>query len=127
MSVPFNLQKTLTVAGFLLLLVTLRTGGSNADGPGGGCTQGCHRDAYWKKDGECIRAESTTCCTDAWAVATGGSRQDLEDDVKHWIDDVDCTEICTGKSDSVAYPWSPINPPLGLFGTFKECICVTNP
>lgn len=125
-----TLGRTLTrswmaAAGLILGGITWGPGVLTADGPGGGCSEGCHRDAYWKKDGDCIRAEKTTCCTDAWAVATGGSRQNLTDDVKHWIDADPCTELCVEKSDSVAYPWDPINPPVEEFGTFTECICST--
>ncbi len=97
-----------------------------ADPPelGGGCSQGCHVDQYWKDGSACVKADIVTCCTVAWAVAVGGQRQNIGEDVDHWsYPGSSCVAICEDKTDSVAYPFATTATPV-FYGSFAECRCV---
>lgn len=99
-----------------------------ADPPveGGGCSQGCHIDQFWKVGSQCVKADVVTCCVVSWAVATGGTYGVTGGPyVDHYAYSEDsCTAICVDKLDSVAWPFAVTGLSRVLWGSYPECRCV---
>jgi hypothetical protein len=118
-----TLKRAMIVSWFVVTMSSAMT----AEFPSMGCAQGCHRDQYWKVDGECVMAEKITCCVRAWAVAVGGVLTNVGGDVDHWTYGDICLAVCPEKNDSVAIPFQVTEPPVGLFGRWPECYCAGSP
>jgi len=106
-----------------VVCLAMNTGPAEPPG-GGGCSQGCHVDQFWKVGAECIKADVPTCCVAAWALTTGGTYGVTGGPyVDHWSWGDNCIAVCPDKNDSTALPFAVLEYEPVLWGSFPECEC----
>lgn len=94
------------------------------DPSGGGCAQGCHADQFWQWNQECYKFAQVNGCSNAWAVSVGGTLNPLQGTIAYSVyDEYSCSAICTGVSDSVAWPFASTDEPVRT-GFFPHGICL---
>lgn len=121
-----NRIRTLMFAAGVICLAMASVPADDPPEEGGGCSQGCHLDQYWKIGTKCVKADILTCCTVAWGVAVGGQRNNIGADVDHYsYASSSCVAYCEDKTDSAANPFATTGAPV-WYGSWPECRCVPN-